>query len=132
MIVRTIDIIMVAALLGSASWTFKVKNDSEQALARVAELENRIEREREAIDILRADWSLLTSPDRLEHLVQRHKDELGLEPARPEQYMNMDAVPYRPAEVAPPDNGPLETARSGNKDGEATGGPDFVTGSIDR
>ena len=95
MIVRTVDIVLIAALLGSAAWTFKVKNDSEQALARVADLEAQIAREREAIALLRADWSLLTSPDRLARLVERHQSQLGLEAAKPDQFIGLGEIPEK-------------------------------------
>jgi cell division protein FtsL len=114
MIVRTVDIIMVAALLGAASWTFKVKNDSERAHAKVAELERQIEREREAVDLLRADWSLLTSPDRLQALVERHNGELGLEDARPEQFVGIEEVPVKPPSTPEPLGG------GGNERADAT------------
>ncbi len=99
MIVRFVDILAVTALLGGVAWTFKVKNDSEHAFARVAALERQIEREREAIDLLKADWSLLTSPDRLERLVDRHSIELGLEQAQPKQFIRLHEIPVR---LAPP------------------------------
>jgi cell division protein FtsL len=131
MIVRTFDIIVVAALLGSATWTFKVKNDSERAHERVAELERQIEREREAVDLLRADWSLLTSPDRLQALVERHREELGLETARPEQFVDIEEVPSRPLSSPEPDG----SAVIEHADAAETG-PDeisrILTGAIDQ
>jgi hypothetical protein len=125
--VRTLDLIMIAALIGTAGYTFKIKHDAEQAAARVETLETRMRLEREAIDILRADWSLLTSPDRLEKLVERHKEELGLEPATPRQIVTIDKIPQRPPELAPIDGEDLP------EDGrEASTGDGTVTGSIAR
>ena len=93
--IRTIDVFMLCALIAAATWTFKVKYDSERALERVAKLERQIQAEREAIDILNADWSLLNSPDRLQRLIDRHADELGLEPLKPERIISIDDVPMR-------------------------------------
>lgn len=101
MIFRTIDIVMIGALMVGVTWTFKVKNESERALARVAELEARIEAEREAIDLLRADWSLLTSPDRLEKLVERHSEDLKLEQAQPSRIVTFDDLPMKWPEPVP-------------------------------
>jgi len=95
---RTFDIIMIVALVASAAWTFKVKYDSENAMAALARLERRIQIEKEAIDILKADWSLLTSPERLEKLTERYRDDLGLEPVAPKQIGTLREVPDR----APP------------------------------
>lgn len=123
--VRTLDFIMIAALIGTAGYTFKVKHDAEQAAARVETLETRLRLEREAIDILKADWSLLTSPDRLEKLVERHKEELGLEPASPRQIVTIDKIPEKLPELAPIDGEELPV------DGRAAStGDDTVTGSI--
>jgi hypothetical protein len=120
-------LIMIAALIGTAGYTFKIKHDAEQAAARVETLETRMRLEREAIDILKADWSLLTSPDRLEKLVERHKEELGLEPATPRQIVTIDKIPQRPPELAPIDGEDLP------EDGrEASTGDGTVTGSIAR
>lgn len=131
MIVRTIDIIMVAALLGSATWTFKVKNDSERAHARVAELERQIAREREAVVLLRADWALLTSPDRLEALVERHREELGLEMARPEQFVGIEEVPVRPPSSPEPDgDGGKERADGSEKETGPDKISEILTGAI--
>ncbi len=99
--VRTLDIVMVAALIATAGWTFKVKHDAEKSVSRVEALETQIRLEREAIDILKADWGLLTSPDRLEKLVIRHSQELGLGPLQPRQITTIDKVPHKLPDILP-------------------------------
>lgn len=101
---RSIDFLMVGALIAGAAWTFKVKHDAQGEAAHLARLETRIRLEKEAIDILKADWSLLTSPDRLERLVARYKDQLGLEPLNPRQIVTLDDIPLR-QEALPPIDG---------------------------
>ena len=125
--VRTLDFIMIAALIATAGYTFKVKHDAEQAAIRVETLETRIRLEREAIDILKADWGLLTSPDRLEKLVERHKEELGLEPTAPHQIVTLDKIPQKLPELAPIDGEPLPADGRSADNGDGT-----VTGSIAR
>lgn len=123
---RTLDVIMIAALIGAASWTFKVKSDSEAAVERVARLEKRLQLEREAIDILNADWSLLTSPDRLEKLVERYREDLPLEPLEPKMIGTLDDVPTI-------DTMPAQT--ESGESSEFAGQPadrDTVTGSVER
>lgn len=93
---RGVNIILLALLIAVVSWTFKVKNDSQIALARVAELERQIAAEKIEIDLLKSDWSLLTSPERLQDLVTRYGDELNLKPMLPEQLAREDDLPgYR-------------------------------------
>ena len=95
-LLRPVDLILVAVLIGVIAWTFKVKHDSQVALERVAELERLIEAERIEIDLLKSDWSLLTNPARLQELVERYNSELALEPVDPEQIGSEGDLPgYR-------------------------------------
>ena len=107
---RPLDIAMIAALIAAGSWTFKVKHDSEVAMERVAKLERQIAAEREAIDLLRADWSLLTSPDRLQALSERHGDELQLTPIDPGRILSIDDIPFKPRSQQSPASGFAGTA----------------------
>lgn len=121
--VRSIDIVMIVAVIASAAWTFKVKSDSEAALQRVSVLERQIELEREAIDLLKADWSLLTGPDRLQTLVERYREELKLEPATAAHIGKANEIPLR-EQLADPDGSAARQAA-----GEAEGS-ETKTGSI--
>jgi cell division protein FtsL len=124
---RTLDIIMIGALIAGAAWTFKVKYDAVVAKEELVRLERRLQIEREAIDILKADWSLLTSPDRLEKLATRYHDDLQLDPALPEQIGTLDQIPDRaaPAEgEAAPDKS-AAAAKPGN-----TPDVSVITGSV--
>lgn len=90
---RTIDILMVSLLIATVMWTFKVKFDSQEALDRVAKLEQQIEAEKNRVDLLKSDWSLLTSPARLEKLVKHYGVELELGPIEPAQLANDNTLP---------------------------------------
>lgn len=89
---RTIDIVLLVGLIGIVSWTFHVKNESQEALKRVAELEKQLAAERVEIDLLKSDWSLLTSPDRLQKLVERYSSQLGLEGMEASQIANESEI----------------------------------------
>ena len=90
---RSIDILMVAVLVASVVWTFKVKHDSQEALDRIAVLEKQIEAEKNRVDLLKSDWSLLTSPARLEKLVKHYGVQLGLNPIEPAQLADDNTLP---------------------------------------
>ncbi len=92
-VLRTLDLLMVVFLVAVVAWTFKVKNDSQTALDRVAELERQLEAERTEIDLLKSDWALLTNPARLQKLVERYGEQLGLELAQPVQSANEGQLP---------------------------------------
>ena len=93
---RTVDVVMIGILLGGAAFTFKVKQDSEAAIERVAELERQIAAEREAIDILEADWSLLSDPKRLQKLAERYETQLGLKLLDPGMIGDFADIPEQP------------------------------------
>jgi len=52
----------------------------------------------EAINVLRAEWSYMNRPGRLENLSLRH---LGLQPVKPEQMMRVSELPFAGREDAP-------------------------------
>lgn len=93
---RSIDVLMVGLLIAVVAWTFKVKHDTQVTTERIAEMERRIAAEKIEIDLLKSDWSLLTNPARLQTLVDRHQEELAIEPMAPEQLASPDELPgYR-------------------------------------
>jgi hypothetical protein len=90
---RTLDLLMIAMLVGMVAWTFKIKHDSQVALDRVSELEALVTAKKIEIDLLKSDWSLLTNPARLEQMAERYGSELGLKPIDPSQLTNLDLLP---------------------------------------
>lgn len=98
---RAFDFLMIALMIGMAVWTFKIKHDSQIALDRVAELESRIAAEKTEIDLLKSDWSLLTSPARLQDLVEKYGGDLKLHPMEPSQLASENDLPGYRHEVKP-------------------------------
>lgn len=92
---RPLDILLIGLLLGGAAFTYKIKHDSEMAIERVAVLERKIKKEQELIDVLKADWALLASPKRLEVLVAKYRDQLGLDVLKSENIGSLDQVPEK-------------------------------------
>lgn len=75
--------------------------DNEKELARV---QRAIEDEREAIQVLRAEWSYLNQPDRLRRLAAA---KLDLHPATQRQMASMERLGQRLAEAAPVESASL-------------------------
>ena len=92
---RSLDFILIVVLLAIVGWTFKVKHDSQLALDRIRVLEKKIAAEKTEIDLLHSDWSLLTSPGRLQDLVKKYGDQLNLVPMEPEQLATQGELPHR-------------------------------------
>ena len=65
----------------------------------IAKLHAELRREQDLIASLRAEWSKLDRPDRLQELAQRH---LPLKPLDIRQYDPLDKLPEKPIELVPP------------------------------
>ena len=92
---KTFDIIMIMVMISAAAVTFRIKANSEAELKEVRRLERQIAHEEDAIDLLNADWALLTQPSRIQRLVDAHKDALGMHPTESKQVTTVDAVPEK-------------------------------------
>jgi hypothetical protein len=120
MILRLVHLLVVASLVFAAADVYKIKFDSTLQAERVAKLRAEVRRERDAIAGLRARWSELDNPERLQGLAQRH---LALKPIETTQYDHFDRLPERPPQVVPPTEDPI----AGIID---HGGGAVVTGSV--
>lgn len=89
----------MALVVGVAAAVFGVKTDTAREAAAIAELNDRIAEERQRISELKAEWSALDHPARIQELLERHDDVLGLRPITAEQ---IDAVELIPPRVATP------------------------------
>jgi hypothetical protein len=96
---RFVHVLVVAALVFAAADVYKIKFDSTLQAERVAKLRAEVRRERDAIAALRATWSELDNPERLQGLARRH---LPLKPVDVSQYDALDRLPERPPQVVPP------------------------------
>jgi hypothetical protein len=96
---RLVHVLVVAALVFAAADVYKIKFDSTLQAERVAKLRGEVRRERDAIAALRATWSELDNPERLQGLAERH---LALKPIDVTQFDALDRLPERPPQVVPP------------------------------
>jgi len=101
---RLLHLIVMAALVCAAVYVYKIKFDSTLQAERVAKLRSEIRRERDAIATLRAEWSQLDNPIRIQGLAQRH---LALRPIEATQFDALDRLPERPADAPPDLNDPI-------------------------
>jgi len=93
---RTRDFIFVGLVLLVATATYVLKYGSEIDHNNVARLEREIQAKKGAIDILKANWSLLTNPARIQELSERHEKELQLNTLKPNQMISIEDIPKRP------------------------------------
>lgn len=96
---RTSDIVLFALMVSAAAFTYKTKHDAEDRLSEVARLQREIGVEEETIDLLRADWSLLTQPSRLQKLAEIYQSELNLAPVEARQIAGLEDLPAKPLAI---------------------------------
>lgn len=92
--------VSVAIALVTAGTVFTSKKAAERDAQAIRELSVKIAAERQRISELRAEWSALDHPARLQRLVERHNGVLNLEPVRPEQITTTEALPRVVAHAA--------------------------------
>lgn len=119
---RTTDIVLIAVMVAGAAFTYNTKHHVETQLAEVRKIEALIRFEQDTLTILKADWSLLTQPSRLQKLSEIYQDELGLAPLEARQIIGIEELPARPVdiEVLPPPR--LGGVAQGETDKTTTGG----------
>ena len=96
--IRLINICVIAALFVAAAYVYKIKFESTQRAEQVAKLRAEIRREHDAIAGLRAEWSRLDNPARVQELAKRH---LALKPVEQRQFDRLDQLPERPTPLVP-------------------------------
>jgi len=98
---RLLNLFLIGLMVAGAAYTFEIKRRAESASEEVVRLERQIVREKETIELLEADVSVLTQPSRLQDLTERHAGELELEPLKVEQVISLEELPNRPLDLSP-------------------------------
>jgi cell division protein FtsL len=119
---RLLHMVVLAALFLAAADVYKIKYESTLQAEKVGKLRGEIRREQDAIANLKAEWSKLDRPDRIQELAQRH---LTLRSAELRNYDSLDKLPDRPVPLVPPGTAdPLGALI------EIFADPEAVTGSV--
>jgi hypothetical protein len=96
---RFLNLCVLALLVLAAAYVYEIKFESTLRAERVAKMRGDVQRERDAIGALRAEWATLENPARIQGLTRRH---LHLRPAEATQYDSLDHLPERPQQVVQP------------------------------
>lgn len=95
---RTIDIILIAIMLVAATVTYKIKHDAEKQVVEIKKIQRQIAFEKDTINLLKADWSLMTQPNRLQRLSDIYQTQLKLQPVDVTQIGLFDDIPLKQAD----------------------------------
>ncbi|NNU79999.1 cell division protein FtsL [Halovulum dunhuangense] len=79
-------------------WAYQVNYATQDAVRHVERLRQDIQRERQAIAVLNAEWAYLNRPDRLRALAEEYFAELQLMPMSADHFGDPSMVAYPPAE----------------------------------
>jgi cell division protein FtsL len=102
---RLIHLLVIGALVFAAAYVYRIKMESTVRTERVLRLHAEIREQRDAIAALRAEWTKLDAPLRLQGLAERH---LPLKPVTATQYDSFKNLPERPPNfVKPGDPDPI-------------------------
>lgn len=93
MMIRGVAVLWGVLAVAAATGLFLLKYEVIALEEELAGVERDMERDRKAIHVLRAEWSYMNEPGRLERLTDRH---LGLVPVTPERVASLEALPFRP------------------------------------
>lgn len=118
---RTSDTVLIAVMVAAAAFTYKTKHDAEDKYSEVRKLEAAIRYEEDSIDVLKADWSLLTQPARLQRLAETFAEQLKLQPVDPHQIVELKDLPDKAKELEVEDLIGGEVAANKGKDKIVTG-----------
>lgn len=123
---KTFDAIMIGSMVAAAAVTYQIKHHAENKLEDIHKIEAEIKLERDTIDLLKADWALLSQPNRLERLITAYQGELKLEPTESTQLARPSELPMLRSQLPPP----AEVAQGAGGDARIT--DTITTGSVTR
>ncbi len=89
---RGLNIIAVGGLIAAAAVVYDVKYSATYEAQKVARLNNEIAKEREKIATLKAEWSTLSAPGRIQRLASKYLD---MKPLPVTQIGNFASLPER-------------------------------------
>jgi cell division protein FtsL len=93
---RLLNFCLVVVLVLATAYVYEIKFEATLRAERVAKMRGDIQRERDAIAALRAEWSTLENPARIQGLARRH---LRLRPPDSAQYDSLERLPERPPAI---------------------------------
>ena len=90
---KFLHIAAISALIASAGYAYSIKYETLYQAEQVAKMKTKVQRERDAIAVLKAEWQHLNRPDRLQAAVEHHLD---LQPMNIRQLARLSDLPNRP------------------------------------
>ena len=93
---RFLNIAAILALVGSAIYAYSIKYQTSYRAEQIVKTKLEIKAEHDAIAVLRAEWSFMTRPERVQQLADRYLD---LQPLAVDKIVTARALPERAPHV---------------------------------
>lgn len=77
--IRILHVAAIGGLISSALYAYSIKYETTLQAEKLVKLKHMAQRERDAIAILRAEWQLLNTPERLQDFARRTPDLIPLQ-----------------------------------------------------
>jgi hypothetical protein len=90
---RILHSIAITCLIASAAYAYSIKYDTLYYAEEIAKLNVKLRQQHDAIAVAKAEWALLTRPERLQALAERNVD---LQPMQVAQLARFSDLPARP------------------------------------
>jgi hypothetical protein len=90
--IRILNLVTLSLTIAICFGLYRVTNDTRAAQAELERVNSRIETERETMDVLKAEWSVLVQPARLQELSEKH---LALQAVSATQISSIERIPFR-------------------------------------
>lgn len=97
---RRVVIIALAVVGLLSTGLYLLEYEVKQMERQLARLDHGLRQDRQAIQVLRAEWSYLTTPYRLQKLAAKHRRAMDLSPISPVQIAGFADLPQRPVPIA--------------------------------
>ncbi len=106
---RVLNILLACGVVAVAVWLYELKYGVRDSVAEIAQLERAIARAQQDLTVLRAEWSHVARPKRVQDLAQRHLDLEGVRPSQIiEERTIATTIPQRePSEPVYPGDDPI-------------------------
>ena len=94
---RYLNVLAIGALVGSAVYAYSIKYETILYSEQIVKIQHQINAEQDKINVLRAEWSYLMRPERLQMLTERHLDVQQL--AGSQIILSANEIPDQPPKV---------------------------------
>ncbi|HXT08075.1 MAG TPA: hypothetical protein VN715_14190 [Roseiarcus sp.] len=93
---RLLHLIAIAALIGSAVYVYNIKYETILESEQIVKLSHQINKTKDAINVLRAEYAHLARPDRIQALAEKL---LQMQPLALNQIVRPQDIPLKSAEA---------------------------------